>query len=225
MAGDWIKVEHATPDKPEVLQIAAALGVADPDMITGKLVRLFIWADQQTIDGNAVGVTLPFLDYITRCPGFGQALTETSWISIEPDGHIRFNHFDRHNGETAKQRALTAKRVAHHRAQISVEHEKPTKNGTFHKQPGRNAPVVTKSLPEKRDSISSKKLNPPREERAAAAGDISASPGGTALPQDQHAPDAPLVRPEDIAAIKAASFADPSPFSLRRQQRKKAIRA
>ena len=34
------------------------------------------------------------------------------WLSVAEDGSITLPNFDAHNGETAKQRALTAKRVA-----------------------------------------------------------------------------------------------------------------
>lgn len=50
MASSWIKVEVITPDKPEIFQIAEILGI-DPDAVLGKLVRIWVWADQQTIDG------------------------------------------------------------------------------------------------------------------------------------------------------------------------------
>lgn len=51
MASSWIKVEVITPDKPEIFQIAELLNI-DPDAVLGKLVRIWAWADQQTIDGN-----------------------------------------------------------------------------------------------------------------------------------------------------------------------------
>lgn len=61
MASSWIKVEVITPDKPEIFQIAEILGI-DPDAVLGKLVRIWAWADQQTIDGNAGSVTKGVLD-------------------------------------------------------------------------------------------------------------------------------------------------------------------
>ncbi|HEN3655088.1 TPA: hypothetical protein U5E37_003057 [Yersinia enterocolitica] len=54
MASSWIKVEVITPDKPEIFQLAEILNV-DPDTVLGKLIRVWVWADQQTIDGNADG--------------------------------------------------------------------------------------------------------------------------------------------------------------------------
>jgi len=41
MAGDWIKVEHWTPDKPEIFRLADELEI-DPDAVVGKLVRLWV---------------------------------------------------------------------------------------------------------------------------------------------------------------------------------------
>lgn len=109
MAGDWIKFEHATPDKPEVIQMATALRI-DQDAVVGKLLRLWIWADQQTIDGNALSVTSSFVDRITFCPGFADVLRTVGWLEGR-DGHLLIPNFERHNGQTAKQRANTAKRV------------------------------------------------------------------------------------------------------------------
>ena len=67
MAGDWIKVEHTTPDKPEVVKLAGILGI-DQDAVVGKLLRLWIWADQQSVSGNAITVTNSFLDRLYSAP-------------------------------------------------------------------------------------------------------------------------------------------------------------
>jgi hypothetical protein len=111
MAGDWIKLESVTPDKPEVHRIAALLGI-DPDAVLGKLCRVWIWADQQTTDGNALSVTPALLDRVTMRDGFASALLhpDVKWLVQEPDGTVLFPHFDRHNGATAKRRALGNKR-------------------------------------------------------------------------------------------------------------------
>lgn len=115
MAGDWIKVEHTAPDKPEVYQIAGMLGI-DPDAVTGKLLRLWIWCDQQTLNGNALGVTEVTLDRIAHQPGFSDALRKVGWLQVR-SGSLVIPNFDRHNGQTAKARASANRRVAKHRAQ------------------------------------------------------------------------------------------------------------
>lgn len=108
-------MECSTPDKPEVLAITSAMGWDDPDITVGKLFRLWCWFDQQTTDGNAARVTSALLDRVVGVTGFVQAVADVGWLTINEDG-ISLNNFDRHNGETAKQRALTAKRVAEHKA-------------------------------------------------------------------------------------------------------------
>lgn len=110
MAGDWIKIEHWTPDKPEVFRMAERLGI-DPDSVTGKLVRIWIWADQQTISGSAQSVTKALLDRVANHSGFADALIEAGWLESAPEG-ISFINFDRHNGNSAKNRAQNAKRAS-----------------------------------------------------------------------------------------------------------------
>jgi len=117
MAGDWIKVEVCTPDKPEVVAIAARLNL-DQDAAFGKLVRLWIWSDQNTVDGNAAGVTDLFVDRYCFAPGFAEAMHRVGWLE-RYDGGIRIPNFDKHNGQTGKQRALTKKRVEKTRAKCN----------------------------------------------------------------------------------------------------------
>jgi hypothetical protein len=139
MAGDWIKVQTCTPDKPEVHQIAETLGI-DPDAVVGKLIRVWAWADMQTIDGNAVSVTKSLLDRITCVTGFANAMIAAGWMTTTDTG-VQFERFDRHNGKTAKTRGLCVKRVANMRssnADVTVKIRKC------------NAASVTDALPEKR---------------------------------------------------------------------------
>lgn len=86
MASSWIKVEVITPDKPEVYQLAELLEL-DPDAVLGKLIRLWSWADQQTIDGNAdcnaVSVTKSAIDRITFVRGFAEAMLKVGWLALD----------------------------------------------------------------------------------------------------------------------------------------------
>jgi hypothetical protein len=114
MAGDWIKFELTTLDKPEVCQIADLADI-DPDAVVGKLMRVWGWFDQQTESGNAPSVSKKLLDRLVGVIGFCEHMKSVAWM-IELDGVISLPHFDRHNGKTAKNRLLTAKRVANHKA-------------------------------------------------------------------------------------------------------------
>lgn len=131
MAGDWIKLDCTTPDKPEIVAMAAHLKI-DQDAVVGKCARLWIWANQQSVDGNALNVTDSFLDRLTYCPGFADALRVVGWLTGR-DSRLSIPHFDRHNGQPAKTRALTKDRVGKTRTASEC-----------------NAASVTKPLPEKR---------------------------------------------------------------------------
>lgn len=96
-------------DKPKVIALASRLNL-DTDSIVGKLHRLWGWADRQTTDGNAPGVTPAFIDARLGVTGFALALEAVGWLEVSEAG-IRLLHFEEHNGKTAKTRALTARRV------------------------------------------------------------------------------------------------------------------
>lgn len=131
MAGDWIKIQKDTPDKPEVLAIASRLGI-DPDAVVGKLVRIWSWFDTHTTNGNAVGVTYAFIDRLAGVTGFAEQVALVGWL--EQNGHtLTLPNFDYHTGETAKKRALGKNRIEKHRSNANS-----------------NAASVSKTLPEKR---------------------------------------------------------------------------
>lgn len=116
MAGDWMKIEKCTPDKPEVFFIADELGI-DPDAVFGKCFRVWSWFDDHTTNGKANGcsVSRTLVDRLVSVQGFANAMVSVGWL-VEYGAGVAANNFERHNGETAKQRALTAKRVAKHTA-------------------------------------------------------------------------------------------------------------
>lgn len=115
MAGDWLKMEVSTPEKPEVLAITVAMGWDDPDLTVGKLFKVWRWFDQHTESGNACSVSPALLDRIIGVSGLSQAMADVGWLEFDGTG-ITLPNFDRHNGKTAKRRAMTARRVAKHAA-------------------------------------------------------------------------------------------------------------
>jgi hypothetical protein len=123
MAGDWLKFEANTPEKPEVLAITIELGFDDPDLTVGKLLKVWRWFDQHTVNGNAASVTPALLDLLIGVTGITQAMANVGWLHINEGGGIDLPNFERHNGKTAKDRALTAKRVASHKASKVVNDE------------------------------------------------------------------------------------------------------
>jgi hypothetical protein len=131
----WLKVETHTPDKPEVFDIADQLGI-DADAAFGKCFRVWTWFDGHTTNGkpNGVGVSSSLLDRLAGVKGFANAMHAAGWL--ESDGDVFWMpNFDYHNGESAKSRALTAKRVANHAVK---------KNST---NANTNAVTVSEALP------------------------------------------------------------------------------
>lgn len=140
MAGDWIKFELSTMDKPEVCQIADLADI-DPDAVVGKLMRVWGWFDQQTESGNAPSVSKKLLDRLVGVSGFCEFMQSVGWM-VDSDGIISLPNFDRHNGKTAKNRVLTAKRVANHKVKTNAE---------------TNAPIVSDALPKEEKRREEKK--------------------------------------------------------------------
>lgn len=130
MAGDWIKLEHATITKPEVIAMADLLEKT-PEEVFGMLFHVWCWFDKQSRDGNAGSVTgnalMRFIDHLVRRPGFAACMKKVGWLTDSG-----MPNFERHNGESAKKRALTNDRV------------KRSRNAKC------NADVTQKALPEKR---------------------------------------------------------------------------
>jgi len=117
----WLKFDTATPEKPEIMAITLALGFDDPDLTVGKLLKVWRWFDQHSVDGNA-DVTAEILDRIVGVRGICEAMAAVGWMDITKSG-ISLPQFDKHCGITAKSRADTAQRVAKHRAKASGEQQ------------------------------------------------------------------------------------------------------
>lgn len=144
----WLKIEANTPDKPEVWAIAEALQI-DPDAVFGKLFRVWRWFDEHTENGNASSVTYALVDRTAGVTGFAKAMVSVGWLeSLE--GGIGLPNFDRHNGNTAKTRANTARRVADFKSKGKDGNSKVTQQ------------ALPSALPRVREEIEEKEPpNPP----------------------------------------------------------------
>ncbi len=107
MAGDWIKWEHATNDKAEVDELARILNVSHNEIL-GGLAKFWCWADNQTIDGRIPSSSKDDVDRHTGIPLLGDALRKVGWLKVLKRG-IAVPNFSRHNGQSAKRRALNAR--------------------------------------------------------------------------------------------------------------------
>ena len=125
MAGDWIKMRTDLARDPAVVGIAADTGL-DEFAVVGRLHAIWSWADEQTENGNAVSVTETWIDRYISCAGFARSMQKHHWLDIS-EGGIAIPNFSRHNGKSAKTRALTRKRVGEHRNAVSVTVALPEK--------------------------------------------------------------------------------------------------
>ena len=123
----WIKMRTDLATAPAVIEVSIALGL-DEDAVVGKLHKWWSWADTQSRDGHAKGVTYEWLNGYIGVTGFAEALDKAGWMSAEKGG-IYIPNFGRHNGQSAKKRAdnTERKRVSRERHANSVTEVRPEK--------------------------------------------------------------------------------------------------
>lgn len=120
----WIKVSVILHEKPEVTMMAGILD-CDELCIVGRLVRVWSWFDQHTTDGVALRANKKLIDRMTNQGGFADAMIACGWLKNDENG-VSIPDFDAHNGESAKKRAQTAKRVAKSRSIAKAESKQTT---------------------------------------------------------------------------------------------------
>jgi len=135
--------------------MAAMLDI-DQDAVTGKLLRIWIWADQNSVSGEGIPVTCAFLDRLVDCKGFSAAMGAVGWL-IGGNGDFTLPNFSRHNGSSAKARSVTNRRVAKTRTAKKEQMESVT------------APALQKPLPEK--------SREEKKETTSPAAPVAESPG------------------------------------------------
>jgi hypothetical protein len=109
MAGDWIKIEHALPNKPEVMAMAESLDISEWEVV-GHLVCFWTWVDQNmSAECPVVSGTIRGLDRVAGRTGFAEAMIGVGWLQLE-DGKAKIPNYDDHLSQSAKSRSLEAKR-------------------------------------------------------------------------------------------------------------------
>jgi hypothetical protein len=114
MAGDWIKMRVDLKDDPAVFMLADMLGV-DEFSVVGRLHCFWVWADKHAVDGRVDGATTRIVDRVSATDGFAASMQKVGWLVVDESG-ISIPNFDRHNGESAKERGLKNARQARWRA-------------------------------------------------------------------------------------------------------------
>lgn len=108
MAGDWIKMRTNLDTDPAVVRISSGLRM-DRYAVVGRLHKIWTWANEHLTDGQDVPVDCAFLDMLVEHSGFAESMRSVGWLSGR-DGSLCFPSFERHNGASAKARALDAER-------------------------------------------------------------------------------------------------------------------
>lgn len=133
MAG-WIKIEKDLESDPRVLRMAKALdrlhwifpaeseldpcnAIALPGvtLVCGALARLWIFADSHIRNDNTLDMGVREIDEWLGLPNFCSVMPK-DWLKEIDDHTVELPGFQEHNGLEARKRALTQKRVEHHRA-------------------------------------------------------------------------------------------------------------
>lgn len=118
MPGPWIKIEYATIKKPEVRKIGRAIGVTRQHAFA-LCVEFWMWCDANLKDGQVMGCNLEDIDDIVDQEGFGEAMRQVGWITLEDDRYTITN-FDKHLGQSAKNRAMGAIRQAKYQLRLDT---------------------------------------------------------------------------------------------------------
>ena len=142
MAGDWIKWSKGLASRREVVVLASKLKM-DRHEVAGRLMVLWEWCDDNIPDDEIEELSLDaslfigdnpcaFVDALVGLPGFADALAsaEVRWLTARSGGRLVFPHFGRHNGTTAKTRALEARKK---QKQRKKEKETSTKVSRKHR--------------------------------------------------------------------------------------------
>lgn len=140
MAGDWIKWVKGLIRRPEVIHAAGLLKRSRHD-VAGRWMDLMEWTDENVSEADRVGdsddalvknLTPEIIDDLVGLPEFARAMSSTGWLVLR-SADVTFVNYFRHNDETAKDRALGAKRAAKRRGRDAERDES-------------NAPSVTPSV-------------------------------------------------------------------------------
>lgn len=141
-------------------------------MVMGKLVRLWSWVTVNHVKSDDLSVTKEFIDKLVARRGFAEAMIKAGWLQ-EKGERLLLPNFERHHSDAAKTRALTAVRVARHRALKEVKEgaKSPRKKVTI-KALESEAPAVadenvtaeTVPSPEVNVSLTSEVLQTPSSE-------------------------------------------------------------
>jgi len=125
----WIKIRTGLCDDPAIVGMANTLGI-DEHAVVGRLIKIWSWADANTIDGYCENITYEWVDLRVSCKGFALAMQKVGWLSRNRSGWVSFPNWDTHMGANAKKRADAADRQRKRRSASSPTEPPCHKNVT-----------------------------------------------------------------------------------------------
>lgn len=180
MAGDWIKTRVDLPTDPAVIAMAAELDCDEFDVV-GRLVAFWAWADRHVSEfGHAAGVTGKWIDRNFRHAGFAQAMCNVGWLVLDDTG-ATLPKWTRHNGKSAKERAMATERKRAERnginglEQKSAGQKRDTKPRRCTDDVAEQPESLSRCERDKTATREEKSINTPLPPAACAAGGLSAS--------------------------------------------------
>lgn len=150
MAFDWTMMRNDLADDPAVISIAGSLNV-DPDLIVGKMLRVWGWAGDHTTTGLVRNASALVIDHVAKLNGLARAMSDAGWLDLNDDNTVTFPRWKKWNAKSAKRRVLHQKRVAEKRARsvrsqsAHQAHEKRTRE---EKRRGYKTPLPPKGATE-----------------------------------------------------------------------------
>lgn len=117
----WIKLQVTLARSAKIVQFAQVLRMRRREAL-GVAVEWFCWVDSQCSNG-CTGLLPAQVDDVLECKRLADALLAVGWAFVGTDGFLYITDYEQHNGESAKQRAMAAERMARSRnvAQMSRE--------------------------------------------------------------------------------------------------------
>ena len=108
----WIKMRTDLHENPHVIRLATLLAIPRLHVL-GLVCRFWAWADTNTPDGRDCLEELHAddLDRIVEHPEFAAAMESVGWLIVTETG-IEIPDFDLHMSQSAKKRAVDARRQA-----------------------------------------------------------------------------------------------------------------
>ena len=100
---------------PAVFRVSESLGLPELHVV-GCLYAVWAWLDGHSVDGRVNGATERFIDRVAGVDGFAAAMQSVGWLVVDEGGAL-LPHWERHNGSSAKTRALKTRLQAESRAE------------------------------------------------------------------------------------------------------------